>query len=184
MGDNLRIETWLIRTATMTFIDNTSGVGGSMSSKLAWWKWLLALTIILLLILMWRCGTGLIQDRALANTAVRQSHQELNAARYDEICREADEDFAQEGKCEEFTKFLEAVHAKMGTADSETLVNVRLYATTNGNFIMTQYMTIFAQGSATETFTWVKSNSRLRLQRYRIQSSALDGLSILPTQKP
>jgi hypothetical protein len=156
-------------------IDDTSratpvpGAGGITPPKRPLWKWSLALTAVLLLVLMWQCGAGLIQGRRLANTAVRQFHRELNAGRYDKICREADEDFV---KREELTKFLEAVHSKMGNVDSETLMNVRVNATTSGSSITTQFRTTFAQGPATETFTWEKSNGVLRLRGYSIQSSA------------
>lgn len=153
-------------------IDDTTPVPGARGitpPKRALWKWSLALTGILLLVLMWQCGAGLIEGRRLSNTAVQQFHQKLNAERYDEICREADEEFV---KREELTKLLEAVHSKMGNVESETLVKVRVNATTGGSFITTQFRTTFAQGPATETFTWVKGNGVLRLRGYSIQSSA------------
>jgi len=74
-------------------------------------------------------------------------------------------------KREELSKLLEAVHSKMGNVESKSLVNVRVNATTGGSFITTQFRT-FAQGPATETFTWVKSNGALRLRGYSIQPSA------------
>ena len=71
---------------------------------------------------------------------------------------------------EELTKLLETVHSKMGNVDSEMLVNVGVNATTNGSFITAQYRTMFAQGQATEIFTFVKSDGMLRLRGYSIQS--------------
>ena|ERR1700690_2008967 len=141
--------------------------------KRAWWKWSLALTALLLVFLMWQCGSALRQGRALADPAVHEFHKKINAGRYEEICREADNSLGGIEKRDELIKFLEATHAKLGDAGVSNQLNMRVNATTFGNFVVAQYETTFARGTAVETFTWVKKSGALRLYGYHIESNAL-----------
>lgn len=137
------------------------------------WKWSLALTAVVLTYFMWQCGLALMQGHAQADVAVEHFHQELNQEQFEQIYQDADEGFASSGKSEELVKFLEAVHRKLGDANTATFRNINVNATTNGTFITTNYETSFARGSATETFTWVKQNGGLKLYGYHIQSREL-----------
>jgi hypothetical protein len=133
------------------------------------WKWSVAVTAAILLFLMWQCGSALYHARALSNTAIREFHQHLNSGQYEQIYLTADQGFAQEDKHDELVRFLEAVHRRFGDARTENLINVNVNATTDGTFIVAQYNTTFAQGSATETFSWLKRWGTLKLHGYRIQ---------------
>jgi hypothetical protein len=137
------------------------------------WKWSLAATAVILVFLMWQCGSALHEGRALANTAVKEFHQRLNGSRYEEIYQEADEGFTGAGKHDELVKFLGAVHTKLGNAGVENFADMRVNATTGGTFIVTRYNTTFEHGSAVETFTWVKAHGALKLYGYDIRSNAL-----------
>jgi hypothetical protein len=140
--------------------------------KRAWWKWSLALTTLLLIFLMWQCGSALRQGRVLADPAVQEFHKKLNAGQYEEIYREADEGLAEEAKHDELVKFLEGVHARLGDAGITSQLNMRVNATTFGNSVVAQYNTTFARGSAVETFTWTKKGGTLKLLGYHIESNA------------
>ena len=144
-----------------------------MRRKWALWKWSLLVTGVMAALLMWQCGSALVQGRNLSNPAVQHFHDELNADRYDEIYREGDDGFIRSGKEEDLVKFLQAVHTKLGDAGAASLVNIRVNATTSGTFIVTQYNTTFARGPAVETFTWVKRSGTLKLHGYHIESTAL-----------
>ena len=148
--------------------------------KAVLWKWSLAATVVILLFLMWQCGSALVQGRKLANAAVRHFHQQLNTEEYEEIYREADDGFKAGQSHDESIKFLQAVHKKLGDAGDEKQVSVRADTNTHGTFITTWYSTAFATGTATETFTWVKTSGTLKLYAYHIQSNAL----ILNQEKP
>jgi len=131
-------------------------------------RWGLAVAAVSLLI-MWQCGAGLIRARRLANAAVEHFHQELNAARYDEIFREADPGFT-EGKTEEdLVKFLQTIHTKLGEAGAVRLVSIHVNATANGRLTTARYEATFARGSAVETFTWIGADNTLRLYGYDIR---------------
>lgn len=122
---------------------------------------------------MWQCGSALHEGSGLANIAVREFHQRLNAGQYEAIYRQADVGFTREGKHDEMVKFLAAVHAKLGDAGATNLVNIRVNATTNGTFLTAEYNTTFARGSAVEMFTWIKKSGNLALHGYNIQSNVL-----------
>jgi hypothetical protein len=143
------------------------------SARRGLWKWSLAFTAVLLTFLLWQCGTALRQGRALADPAVQEFHEKLNAGQYDEIYRGADQGLAGEGRQDELVKFLEGVHTKLGDASVATQINIRVNATTFGSSIVAQYNTTFARGSAVETFTWVKRSGTLKLYGYDIRSNAL-----------
>lgn len=136
------------------------------------WKWSAAATALILVFLMWQCGSALVQGRKLADAAVRHFHEQLNAGDYEGICREADQGFGNQGH-DEAIRFLEAVHRKLGLAGTETRLNIRVETNPGGTFLTTQYSTMFAAGTATEMFTWVKSGGTLKLNGYHIQSKAL-----------
>jgi hypothetical protein len=136
------------------------------------WKWSFFITAVVLAFLMWQCGSGLVQGRRSANEAVRHFHQELNSGEYEQICQEAS-GCTQATKHDELIKFLQGVHTKLGSVDTENLINLSVNATTNGTFITTRYNTKFANGSAIETFTWIKSGATLRLYGYNVQTNAL-----------
>jgi hypothetical protein len=130
-----------------------------------WKKWALTITVAVSLLLIWQ----LMQGRRLANAAVQHFHQQLNTGQYVEIFREADAGFT-EGKTEEdLTKFLKAIHTKLGDAGATTVDYIRVNATTKGTFTTARYQTTFVRGNALEMFTWKKSNGTLRLYGYYIQ---------------
>lgn len=112
------------------------------------WKWSIALAVILLLILLWQCGSGLYSGYKSGNEAVRRFHAQLNAGKYDEICSEADEAFTQSDKHDELVHFLEQVHHKLGDAGTATQVRVNVNATMSGTFVTSEFTTQFEQGQA------------------------------------
>ena len=127
--------------------------------KRAWWKWSLGLTTLLLIYLMWQCGSALRQGRVLAEPAVQAFHAKLNAGKYEEIYQEADAALTGTGKHDESVKFLAAVHTKLGDAGVTNQVNMFVNATTSGTFIVTRYDKTFARGTAVETFAWTRKGA-------------------------
>jgi hypothetical protein len=141
-------------------------------AKRVLWKWSAAVVALLLVFLMWRCGSALVQGRKLADAAVKQFHERLNAGNFEEIYRDADEGFRGQNH-DNSIKLLEAVHNKLGLAGTATQDNLRVDTNTLGTFLTAQYSTVFAAGAATEMFTWKKSGEILKLYRYDIQSNSL-----------
>jgi len=136
------------------------------------WKWSLAVTAVVLVFLMWQCGSALYSGAKLADQAVQRFHVQLNRGEFDEICREGDEAFSQGEKHDELLHFLEQIHRKLGNAGAGSRTNLRVNAEPGGTFVTAHFATQFEQGQADETFTWRRSGNTLRLYRYNVQSNA------------
>jgi hypothetical protein len=137
------------------------------------WRWSFAFTAVVLMFLMWRCGSSLINGRSLSNQAVYRFHEQFNNAEYKQIGQEAEENFHSTEKEQELVDFLTAVHRKLGNAGAESMTNINVNATTNGTFITATYETHFDRGSAVETFTWRRNGGGVKLYAYNIQSKEL-----------
>jgi hypothetical protein len=137
------------------------------------WKWSFFITAVVLAFFMWQCGSGLLQGRRSSNEAVRQFHEKLNAGEYDLICQDASELFTRSATHDELIQLFQGVHAKLGSADSEKLLNIAVNANTFGTFITARYNTQFTSGPGVETFSWIKSTGALKLAGYNVQSNAL-----------
>src|SRR5579872_5641200 len=74
------------------------------------WKWSLALTAAVLVVLLWQCGSGLSQGRELSAAAVRHFHAQLNQAEFAEIWAQSEEELQNTGQQQDFVDFLSAVH--------------------------------------------------------------------------
>lgn len=142
-------------------------------SKRVLWKWSLAITSAALVFLMWQCGSAFVNGRRLANGSVRHFHQQLNTEEYEEIYRSADEGFRAGQNHDQLIRLLQTVHNKLGNASDENRVNMRIDRNSHGTFITAMYKTAFANGMATETFTWTEGNGILKLYGYHIESNAL-----------
>lgn len=136
------------------------------------WKWSIVIATLLLILLMWQCGSALIGGRSLADAAVKRFHQQLNNQQYGQIYSEAHPALATGKGQEDLARLLEAMSAKLGEVRSETFGTMNVQATTNGTFITVQYNTEFASGPALETFTWMKDGDKLKLYGYNIRSNA------------
>lgn len=157
-----------------------SGLGNPAPTKRVLWKWFAAVLALILALLIWQCGSTLVQGRKLDDAAVRRFHEQLNAGDFEGIYHEADQAFKTDLGHDESIRFLQGIHKKLGLAGSEARLNIRVETNPGGTFLTTQYSTMFDAGSATEIFTWVKSAGTLKLDGYHIQSNAL----IIEDKKP
>jgi hypothetical protein len=137
------------------------------------WKWSFMLLAVLMAWGMWQCGSALVLGARLADEAVAQFHERLDAGQYDMICEEAIQGFCSGGADGEAARFLKGVHEKLGMAGVATRGNLNVTSTTSGTFVRVEYETKFAIGSAVETFTWMKDGNTLKLRGYNVQSNAL-----------
>jgi hypothetical protein len=134
-----------------------------------------ALVVIPLLVLAgWYAGSAFLGGKKLADAAVHQFHNEFNAGQYEQIIAEADPRFAAVTSHDATVLFLSDVHVDLGDAGAATFASLNMNSSTGDGTTMTcVYNTAFAKGAATETFTWKKQGSALKLLGYRIQSTAL-----------
>lgn len=134
------------------------------------WKWSLVATAVLLLLLIWQCGSAMYSGYKKGGQAAKRFHTQLNAGQYEEIYSEADEAFSTSDKHDELLKFLTQVHIKLGNAGVAKQVHLNVNATTGGTFVVSEFVTQFDEGQAQETFIWRKSGDGLKLYRYNVQS--------------
>jgi hypothetical protein len=135
--------------------------------------WALLITAVILLLLLWRCGTAFYKGAVASDAAAGEFHAKLNAERYQEIYSQADGQFKTSGKEEEYTQFFRGIHDKLGNAGTSTRGNINLNASPGGRYVIVTYQTKFAHGEAVETFTWRWQGERLLLVGYNIQSNEL-----------
>jgi hypothetical protein len=154
-------------------ISQPSGPTGVAPKKRVLWKWSIAVTLVLIAILFWRCGTGLIQGRQLSASGVQQFHALLNSGQHEQIYDGASDAFRSGGNKQDLVKFFQAIHRKLGDAGSSTLNNLKVTATPTGTYITAVYRTTFTEGEAVETFVWLKSGQGVVLNGYNIQSMKL-----------
>lgn len=137
------------------------------------WKWSFLFLLVLVVWGMWQCGSALRMGARLAEPAVQQFHQELDAGQFESICGQAADGFCASGADGETMRFLKGVHEKLGNTGAAKRGGMNVNSTTNGTFLTIQYDTTFALGPAVETFTWIKNGNTLKLYRYNLQSNAL-----------
>jgi hypothetical protein len=154
-------------------INQPSGLPGVAPKKRVLWKWSIGVTLVLIAILSWRCGSGLIQGRQLSASGVQRFHALLNSGQHEQIYGAASDAFRTAGSKQELIKFFQTVHRKLGDAGSSTLNSLNVTATPTGTYITAVYRTTFTQGEAIETFTWLKSSQGVVLNAYNIQSMKL-----------
>jgi hypothetical protein len=150
-----------------------SGPPDVAPKKRVLWKWSIAVTLVLMTILLWRCGTGLMQGRELSANGVQQFHALLNSGQNEQIYDRASDAFRGGGNKQDLIKFLQSIRRKLGDAGSSTLNNLNVTATATGTYITAVYRMTFAKGEAVETFTWIKSGQGVVLNGYNIQSMKL-----------
>jgi len=69
------------------------------------WKWSIAVTLVLIAILFWRCGTGLLQGRQLSASGVQRFHALLNGGQHEQIYDDASDAFRSSGSKQDLIKF-------------------------------------------------------------------------------
>ena len=137
------------------------------------WKWSLGVTCVVMVFLLWQCGSGLYAGRNLSAQAVRHFHEQLNASDYSGMWDGAAEGFQTSVKMQDFLDLMAAIHRKLGKAGPGSLSNINVSVTTSGTYITAAYSTQFDAGGATETFVWKRDGATLKLFRYNINSNAL-----------
>lgn len=93
----------------------------------------------------------------------------MNQGQYGQIFQEADYGFTYDKTEAELTRFLQTIHVKLGNANSQAAVGIRVDVTTDGSFIRAQYKTTFDRGLVIEAFAWKQTGDTLKLYAYDIQ---------------
>ena len=124
------------------------------------------------IVLLTGCSVFL-KDKAAADKAVVDFHQQFNDDKTADIYTASHSGFKAASTQQEFTDLMAAVRRKLGKVVQSTNVgfNVRSF-----NLVTTVYInqqTTFEQGKGIESFTFQMSNGQAVLQGYHISSKEL-----------
>lgn len=112
-------------------------------------------------------------DTAPAERQVEHIHRLLDEARFETIYDESGQEMKQSAKLEDFVAFTAAVHRKLGAVQSAEMRQTRTSVGTGGTVIVLGYQTTFAEGPASETFTFRMNESQPQLVGYHVNSLLL-----------
>ena len=110
-----------MRDAIGTSPSETVASSASNARKHVLWKTSIAITVAVVGFFCWHCSSVAGRARQLSDVEIRQFHEKLNSGNYGQIYDDADDTFRNSGREEELTKFLQAVHDRLGDAGSYTL---------------------------------------------------------------
>lgn len=124
-------------------------------------------------LLLCSCGSMAV-DTNLAKQGVAQFHSQLDAEQYAALYAAADPELHKATVQDDFTKFLAAVHRKLGDVQQSNLRTWNTnWSTGQGTIVTLTYDTTFSTGSGTEQFLWHISDNRALLYGYHINSADL-----------
>ena len=126
-----------------------------------------------IIVVLLNLGKGAYQAYTLASDATDHFHNQLDAADYNGIYRDASFDFHRAATPEDTAKYLEVVHLKMGQSGKRSAARFHVHWR-NGRFWVDQvYNAQFTLGRGQESFIWVMEPDHLRLYSYHIDSANL-----------
>lgn len=139
-------------------------------------RWSLVFVFLLFLV----CGCGLKTSSGIpleVESVIGTVTDDIAQERYDKVYSEASSLWKQDATAEQSTEVLKTLHAKLGTVQNRALHSATEQENSGGPlkghvFIVT-YQTKFERGEAMETFTVIDENSRWKLARYLVNSTAL-----------
>ena len=123
------------------------------------------------LFLLAACSSG--EDIASAEQELPRFRELMAAAEFSKIFEESSPELKQAISEQDFVKFLESVHRKLGTVRGSERSGWRVNVGTSGTFVSLGYKTGFEHGDGTEQFIFRVSDGKAALAGYRIDSMAL-----------
>lgn len=119
------------------------------------------------------CTAG--QDTALAEAAVAQFHQMLDAQRYHEIYQGTAGEFRNATSEDQLTGVLQTVHDRLGAVRQATRSGWHVNYSNGITRVELNYNTSFASAPGTERFVYTIANGAAALVSYNVNSDALRG---------
>jgi hypothetical protein len=114
------------------------------------------------------------RNTKLANQAVKQFHDQLDAGQYAVIYDGADETLRETTSESDFVNLLQSVHQKLGNVQDLNLSGTGIaWHGGQGVTISLIYDTKFTHGTGNERFVWQNHDNRVTLGRYHIKSNVL-----------
>lgn len=116
---------------------------------------------------------GLTKGKEIATKSVETFRQQFRESKFAEIYSAATPAFKASVNEANFTKFIQAVQRKLGAYKSSTQRGWKVNSINGTTSVVLNYDSVFEQGSAVETFTFIISGDSAVLQGYNVNSPAL-----------
>ncbi|MEK0449224.1 MAG: hypothetical protein RL088_1492 [Verrucomicrobiota bacterium] len=116
---------------------------------------------------------GLTKGKEIATKSVETFRQQFSESKFAEIYSAATPAFKASVNEANFTKFIQAVQRKLGAYKSSTQRGWKVNSINGTTSVVLNYDSVFEQGSAVETFTFIISGDSAVLQGYNVNSPAL-----------
>jgi hypothetical protein len=129
------------------------------------------LTLALCLATLSSCSVT--KAKGIAERAVVQFHDQLNAGRYHDIYVQTDEGFRRAASEADIVALFEAIHRKLGTVKNSTRMAWNVNATTSGTMVSLGYDVEFSEGKGSEQFVFHVTGDKALLFNYNINSPLL-----------
>ena len=113
------------------------------------------------------------KGKEIATTSVETFRQQFSESKFAEIYSAATPAFKASVNEANFTKFIQAVQRKLGAYKSSTQSGWKVNSINGTTSVVLNYDSVFEQGSAVETFTFIISGDSAVLQGYNVNSPAL-----------
>jgi hypothetical protein len=113
------------------------------------------------------------QDMSTVQADIASFHGQLNAAQFQPIYDRAAADMKSASSQRDFTKFLAAVHRKLGNFQSGQISSWNDSLTQQGHVVTIGYAAKYDQGPAQESFVYRIEGERAQLAGYHVNSMAL-----------
>jgi hypothetical protein len=126
------------------------------------------LTLALCLAALSSCSVT--KGKGIAERAVAEFHDQLNAGRYHEIYVQTDEGFRKATSEADAVALFEAVRRKLGTVKNSTQTRWNVNATTAGTMVSLAYDVEFSEGKGTEQFVFHVTGDKALLFNYNVNS--------------
>jgi len=114
-------------------------------------------------------GCSMSGDTKLAEQAVTNFHQMLDAGQIDAIYATSSDDLKKLATREQFVTFMTHVHEKMGMTKSTTELNWHIDYNTSAEIVTLTYATVFGGGNAKESFVFGIQDGKALLSGYHIK---------------
>ena len=130
-------------------------------------------TLLALVLALCAPGCFFVVDTAPAEAEVEQFHRLLDEGRFETLYAQTGSEFKAASKQEEFVAILEAVHRKLGTVQKCEKTRTDTNVSNRGNSVGLTYQTTFAEGPATERFSFHIVDGKPVLVGYNVNSNLL-----------
>ena len=111
-------------------------------------------------------------DSKLAEQAVVQFHEMLDAEQFDAIYDTAAEDLKKVSTKEKFVAILQGVHKKLGMTKASDKQGWNFNYNTSGSYVTLSYATFYTEDKAEEQFAFRLEGDKALLAGYHVQSDA------------